>query len=494
MTASAVELAGELVDRLGQLAARAAAGEDVAAQLAAVAQGLAAQQHPDGAAVEGLPARRPGTGGLVLPGHYTAAGNGRVRTPGGFTVDEATARRAAGAEPANTTRGRASRAGLFVNWCTEHGRVPTDAGVLADWANHLADQRHPTDTINSYVTTVSSVRALNGHPVRADERDLIARVLASRSTEEATDPDNAGDVLQATECTREDLAAMVATCDLDTVRGLRDAVALVIAWFMAARASEPVSLSVHDVVETTADIVDLATGEIVDVRPALEITLRRSKTNPHGRKRDTVRLVAQDDPALCPVVLWRAWMTLLQSADVAHTGPLLRRVDRWGRLGGTGACAGRQPADARRAGGIGDRTLRNIIQHRARAAGLVRDLAPEEREVLSTCAERAALAAADSDTEREAIRTERRLKRRTLRRRLPRYTGHSMRRGCIRRMERNGTPRHVIEVHARFTAGSRALPRYKIGGIPWQDNPTLYMGSNSRAGLRRYGGRAEAAG
>ncbi|MBV9026419.1 MAG: hypothetical protein JO362_22100 [Streptomycetaceae bacterium] len=500
MTGAVVELAaGELADTIAQLAARAAAGEDVAAQLAAMAAQLAAHHRaatptivtPDPVTKNGHGAggsvleraRRPGTGGLVLPGHYTAAEPGRVRTPGGFTINEATARRAALAEPANTRRSRASRAEAFTAWCNEHGRVPTNAGTLADWANHLADQQHPTDTITSYVTTVASVRALNGHPVRDDERDLIARVLASRSTEEATDPAGAGDVLQATECTREHLAAMVATCDRNTARGLRDAVALLLHWYMAGRASEPVSLSVLDVTEVSADIYDLATGKVIQ-RPALELTLRRSKTNPYGKLRDVVRLVAQDDAALCPVTAWRAWMALLAEHGAEHTGPLLRRIDRWGRLGDTGQCAGRRPADERRAGGIGDRTLRNIIADRAKAAGLVRDLRPEERELLSTCAERAELAAADSDAEREAIRTERRLRRRALRRKLKRYTGHSMRRGCVRHMERAGTPRHVIELHARFAPGSKALARYRVGAIPWEHNPTVHMGDPNAARRR----------
>jgi Ni/Co efflux regulator RcnB len=407
-----------------------------------------------------------------------------VRTPGGFTVDEGTARRAALAEPANTRRGRESRASQFVSWCTERGRVPTDPGTLADWANQLADAQHPTGTITSYITTVASVLALNGYPVRDDERDLIARVLASRSTEESTDPDNAGDALQATECTREDLAAMVATCDRSTARGLRDACALLLHWYMAGRVSEPVSLSVHDVTEVTADILDLATDEVV-TRPALELVLRRSKTNPYGRLRDTVRLVAQDDPALCPVRAWRAWSALLAAHGTEHTGPLLRRIDRWDNIGGTGACAGRRPHDPRRADGITDRTLRNIIHDRAAAADLLRELRPEEREVLSTCAERAALAGAADDTERETIRTERRLRRRALRRKLKRYTGHSMRRGCVRHMERAGTPRHVIELHARFAPGSKALARYRVGSIPWEQNPTLSMG-DPHAARRRY--------
>ena len=44
-----------------------------------------------------------------------------------------------------------------------------------------------------------------------------------------------------------------------------------------------------------------------------------------------------------------------------------------------------------------------------------------------------------------------------------------------RHMERTGTPRHVIELHARFAPGSKALARYQVGAIPWEHNPTLYM-------------------
>ncbi|WP_327072064.1 hypothetical protein [Kitasatospora sp. NBC_01302] len=484
MTAGVVETSGGgLADQLAQLAARAAAGQDVAGELAAAAAELAARHRLAGDANGGLVGRRPGAGPLLLPGQYATAGPGRVRTPGGFTVDEATARRAALAEPANTRRGRASRAALFVAWCTEHGRVPTDPGTLADWANYLADGQHPTDTITSYVTTVASVLDLNGHPVRGDERDLIARVLNSRSAEEAADTTGAGDVLQATECTRADLARMVATCDRSTARGLRDACALLLHWYMAGRASEPVALGVLDVTEVSADILDLATGEVVS-RPALELVFRRSKTDPYGRRRDVVRLVAQDDPELCPVVAVRAWRALLAEHGAHQSGPLLRRIDRWDNIGGTAACAGRRPVDERRAGGLTDRSLRNIIATRARAADLVRELLPEEREVLSTCAEAAALAAADSDSEREAIRTDRRIRRRALRRQLKRYTGHSMRRGCVRHMERSGVARHLIELHARFSPGSKALARYRVGEIAWEDNPTLGMGDPHAARRR----------
>jgi hypothetical protein len=53
------------------------------------------------------------------------------------------------------------------------------------------------------------------------------------------------------------------------------------------------------------------------------------------------------------VAAWRAWRAVLEEHDQHHTGPLLRRIDRHGRLGGTGRCAGRQPKDPHRAVAIG---------------------------------------------------------------------------------------------------------------------------------------------
>ncbi len=228
--------------------------------------------------------------------------------------------------------------------------------------------------------------------------------------------------------------------------------------------------------EVVARLKGPAGGEPVEV-PALEITFRLTKTNPHGRKADIVRLVEQADrdADVCPVRAWREWMAVLEKENLHSAGPLLRRIDRWGRIGGTGRCAGRQPRDKRQAAGIGARTIRNLISRCAQDAGLSPTLTPDEVELLSTAAERADLAAAATDGEREAIRTDRRIRRRALRRRRPQLTGHSMRRGLIRFMEGMGTPRHVIERHARFTPGSKALARYGLDLLPWADNPTFRM-------------------
>ncbi|MFI9041620.1 hypothetical protein [Streptomyces sp. NPDC053726] len=418
-----------------------------------------------------------GGGAWLLPVAFTAAADvGRVLTPAGYEIDADTARRVELATPANTRRGRESRARLFLDWCREHGRAPYDPGTVPDYCAHLARLHHPAETIAAYASTLANLLAVNGRPLGEQDRYLIQGVLDSRALEIATDPHDPGDALQSTECTRADLRKMVRTLDRSTDRGRRDAFALLLDWYMGGRSCEPGAVGVLDVREEVATVPDPDGGPAVEL-PALEIVIRRSKTNVHGRRRDIVRLVAQSsaDADLCPVRAYREWMGVLDAHGIAHTGPLLRRIDRWGRIGGTGTCAGRQPDDARQAAGLGARTIRNLIRTCAKAAGLVRELTTTERELLSTTAERAELAAAESDEQRAEIRTSRRIRRRALRRRLPRYTGHSMRRGLVRHLERMGMPRHVIERACRFVPGSKALARYGIDLLPWADNPTVHM-------------------
>ncbi|MFD4021198.1 site-specific integrase [Streptomyces sindenensis] len=405
----------------------------------------------------------------VVDGTAGSALAGRVRTPSGRTLAAATARRIRESRPANTRRAHESRTNLFAAWCRDHGRIATDPGTVPDWAGYLADRQHPADTIAAYVGPVAASLALSGHPLDAEDRAYVEAVIRHRSTEEATDPDRSGDALQAAECSREDLAAMLATLDRSTVVGMRDAAALCLDWYMAGRASEPAALDVLDVRPCTVPLLDAATGELLD-RDGLVVTVRRSKTNPYGRTRDTVRLLAQDGDPTCPVAAWRAWTEVLDGHGVT-SGPLLRRV-KHGRL----TTAGRPPADARRAGGIGDRTIRNLIARCARAAGLVRPLTAEERALLSTRAGDKLLAAAESDAEREALRMDLRIRRRRLRQSLPRWSGHSMRRGRLRHWQRRGVPRHVAERQARYAPGSKAIARYWDDTVAWSEHPDMPAG------------------
>ncbi|GGX36499.1 hypothetical protein [Streptomyces chryseus] len=398
-------------------------------------------------------------------GPFGPAPAGRVRTPSGRTISADTARRIWRSVPGNTRRARDSRVDLYARWCNEHGRIATDPGTVPDYAAHLAALHHPAETIAAYTATIAAQLAMSGHPLDDEDRSYVRAVINDRSAEEAGDDDGQGDALQATECTREDLAKMLATRNGETVAGKRDVFALTLDWYMAGRASEPASLNLRDVRETVAEVLDTDSGELVAL-PALVVTLRRSKTNPHGRLRDVVRIVAQGDET-CPVAAYRAWREVLDAEGVT-SGPLLRRV-KDNKL----TTAGRPPADPRRAGGIGDRTIRNLIRDCAQAAGLTAELTDEQKQLLSTTAERATLADVADETERARIRTELRQRRRALRRTLPRFSGHSFRRGPVRHLQRLKVPRHLIEQQFRYVAGSQALARYLDDMVPWDDNPTV---------------------
>jgi len=79
---------------------------------------------------------------------------------------------------------------------------------------------------------------------------------------------------------------------------------------MLRHQSGPPRGALHDVVEETAEVVVEETGELLQL-PALLIIVRRSTTNAHGRTKDEVRIVAQDDET-CPVAAWRAPQPHLQ--------------------------------------------------------------------------------------------------------------------------------------------------------------------------------------
>ncbi|MGW2255143.1 hypothetical protein ACWCXH_33900 [Kitasatospora sp. NPDC001660] len=421
-----------------------------------------------------LVAREPDGAVALLDGAGYPDRGARVVTASGKTISGRTAWRVANSVPRGTRAARRSRVHLFTRWCRDHGRIATDGGTVPDYLTHLADLHHPAATLVAHLGTLAAWLSMTGQGLDDEDRRLCRAVVDQRSATEAADGSEAPGPLQATEATVEDLAAMVGTCHRSTPRGARDAYTMLLDWFMAGRCSEPAALNRLDVAEVTARYRDPETGRPV-VRPALEITVRTSKTNPYGRHTQRVRIVGQDDPQLCPVLAHRAWTALLDAQQVPPGGPLLRRIDRWGRIGGTAPVAGRPPADPARAYGIGDRTVRNIIATAAERAGLVRAWGPAERELLSTAAERAALAGVADPYRREELRADLRKRRRALRRSRPRYTGHSMRRGCLRAMQRRGRPRHIIEQHGRYRPGSRSLGRYLDDVPPWESNGTVAL-------------------
>ena len=422
-----------------------------------------------------LTARGPAAAAfLVADGDPYPGADEWVTTSAGHRMSARTAWRVRNAVPRGTRRARRSRVGLFERWCAARGRVPTDPHTVPDYLTHLADLQHPASTLDAHLGTLAGWLALTRYPL-SDEDQLYCRaVVDQRARTEATEDAEEPGALQAAEATPEDLAAMVATCGTNPV-GVRNRFLLLLEWYMAGRASEPAALNRRDVTVTTAAYLDPATRRPV-VREALVVQVRSDKTNPHGRRERPVRLLAQDTEALCPVAAWRAWSALIDAQGAGEGGPLLRRVSARGVI----ASPDRQPPGRPtikpgRGSGIGDRTVRNVIAAAAEAADLVDPWTPEQQAVLSTVAEDAALSRLATAAEREAYRARLRVERRGLRRTRKRYSGHSMRRGCVRAMQRHKIPRAMIEQQARYVAGSRALDRYLDDLPDWADNPTAVM-------------------
>ncbi|MEU0726211.1 hypothetical protein [Streptomyces sp. NPDC006140] len=81
---------------------------------------------------------------------------------------------------------------------------------------------------------------------------------------------------------------MVRTLDRTTVRGKRDAAVLLIAWWMAARASEPARLNLHDAKIRTVQIEDEDGSK--RTCQALVIKIRSSKADQAARGREVLIL------------------------------------------------------------------------------------------------------------------------------------------------------------------------------------------------------------
>ena len=111
--------------------------------------------------------------------------------------------------------------------------------------------------------------------------------------------------------TLEEIRAMLATLDTDTLKGKRDKALLLVGFAGAFRRSELVAL----------DVADLRFND------KLTIMVRQSKTDQEGK--GLVKTIPEiGDTALCPVVALRDW---LDTAGIA-SGAVFRHIDRHGNL------------------------------------------------------------------------------------------------------------------------------------------------------------------
>jgi integrase len=179
----------------------------------------------------------------------------------------------------------------FVVWL-EHGG-PTDPASVGRWPGYALA------TIARRVTGV--MHHLRRYHVPLDHEASAAATAALRAYERRlAAADQRPGRGKAHRLTVADLLVMSRACP-DTLEGRRDRAALVVGFFLAARASDLAWLKVSDIVEE---------------RNGLVVTVREGKTTGQSA------LQTRSHPLLCPRETWLRWR---ETAELQH-GPALRRV------------------------------------------------------------------------------------------------------------------------------------------------------------------------
>lgn len=217
----------------------------------------------------------------------------------------------------------------FVRWCNGRGRavLPALPETVALYVTDLAATHKPS-TLTRRLAAISVAHRAAGYDTptaSASVRAVMQGIRRVRGTAPA----------QQAAAVTADIRAMIGKLRLDTLGGLRDRALLLVGFAGGLRRSEIATLDVGD-----ADFV----------HDGLTITIRRSKSDQDGFG-ERVGLPYGSDSATCPVRALRAWL----DASGVTDGPLLRAVDRHGRLG-----AGRMSGQA----------VAEVVQRAAARVGL----------------------------------------------------------------------------------------------------------------------------
>ncbi|WP_338743287.1 tyrosine-type recombinase/integrase [Actinomadura luteofluorescens] len=324
--------------------------------------GTAALVLPGGAP-SAAPVLRPDTVRPALTGPPTPSGEATF-APDRSLSPEAAAMVTAGLAD-NTTRAYTRHWATFTRWCELTGRNPLPATreTLAEYVHHLTGTttqygKPPAPgSIDAMLSCVQSAHKLAG--LDCDPR-LARMALRAYRKQRTTHPDPALRhwVRRAPEIDVNALRAMITALgdaadagEIHPLRAERDQIVLVLGFAMMGRRSEVSALDIEDLTFTTRGLV---------------IRVRQSKTDQdavgseviikHGRR-----------PQTDPVALLRTWVARLADAEPPIiSGPLLRGIDKHGRLGGTPGYAAPGPNTGR----IDDETLNGIVRDAAIRADL----------------------------------------------------------------------------------------------------------------------------
>lgn len=348
----------------------------------------------------------PAGGSQLEPVTYPAT----ETSPADFQVSPETLDMIARSDADNTVKAYDDDWKLFTQWCDEQGRTPLPATphTFADYVTHLT--RTPTQrgtprrpsTIDRAMGTIGRRHRDAGYSL---DRRGAAKVYKTYKRDWA----KAGNrKRKATPAVVDAIRAMVDTCDVGTLAGIRNRAIILLGFAIMARRSEVAALDI---------------GDITEHPEGIEVLIRMSKTDQSG---DGVTLAVPylENPLTCPVVAVQAWLAALQRRGVT-SGPLFRRVDRHGHLGGTRDAAGR--GGARMTG----QSIGAVVRNAAIAAGLPNPAS---------------------------------------------YTGHSLRAGAATSAFASGAPSTAVYDQGRWSEKSPTAQSYNRAVDRWKNNPMRGIG------------------
>lgn len=205
--------------------------------------------------------------------------------------------------PANTARAYTRQWTEFADWCARTGlcAFPATSDTLEAYVSALCAANYAPSSIDV------AIAAIRAHHIDAGQN--IPDATAARRIATAHRRGRAPRTARI--LTLDEIHSMLATCDTDSPRGLRDAVIVALGTALMSNVSALYGLDLADItpVPHGLNIVVRGRGHTAHVA-----------TVPHGTSQDTD-----------PVTLTRRWIDVLAHHDILD-GPLLRSCGRGGRL------------------------------------------------------------------------------------------------------------------------------------------------------------------
>lgn len=279
----------------------------------------------------------------------------------------------------------------FLGWCEHHGRtaMPATPETLAEFVSHLCDEDKAPATIEQAIAAIRTRHRLAGYGKHFPDAEPALRILKTHRRDRASR--GLSGQRQALPVVVDALRKMVDTIDQNTVLGARDHALLLLGIVAFGRRSE---------------IAAFTWDDVTDAPEGMVLRIRMSKTDQEARG-ETVPVLQGAFPGTDPVRVLGRWRESLATRGLDQ-GPLLRSVDRHGRI----------------AGAIHPNTINQVVQKRARLAGL-----------------------GDG------------------------YSAHSLRAGAATIAYMNGAPISTICRLGRWKPGSRVVLGYIRSVDQWKDHP-----------------------